>query len=85
MNPTIELIIGMAGMLLLLFGFLFSVLRHASTNDAHILWMNLVGSILLGWYAYLLGSAPFLILNILWLAVSSWGMLHYQKHRQLRR
>jgi hypothetical protein len=82
MNST--LITGMCGMICILLAFVLNVFKRIEPSSMAFLWLNLAGSVLLAWYAILLASAPFLILNAVWSVVALWGILHHhpkvQKH-----
>jgi hypothetical protein len=71
------LIIGLAGMALILAAFVMNVFKKIAAEDITFLWLNLFGSALLTWYAILTNSPPFLILNAVWSAVALWGLLHH--------
>jgi hypothetical protein len=73
-----ELIIGLLGMTCILAGFILNVFKKLDSHDRKFLLLNLAGSLLLAWYAIMLSSAPFLILNTVWAAVASWGLIHHE-------
>lgn len=66
--------IGLAGMTLILIGFVLNVTKHLKSDDLAYLLMNFFGSGLLIWYAVLTDSLPFLILNIVWIVYAAWGL-----------
>ena len=69
-----SILIGLTGMTLILLAFLLDELGKLSQKDKSYQVMNILGSGLLAWYAILLGSWPFLILNIVWCAVALWRL-----------
>jgi hypothetical protein len=74
----IALLIGLSGMVCILFAFVMNVFKRIDSHDKGFLLLNLCGSALLLWYAILLSSPPFLILNAVWAAVALWGLLHHE-------
>jgi len=46
--------------------------------------LNLIGSLLLAVSAFLLGSLPFLILNLVWSAISFWDLLQTLTNKNQR-
>ena len=78
-GDRMELIIGIIGMMCILLGFLLNVFKRLDSHDTTFLLLNLFGSVLLTWYAALLASAPFLILNIVWSVVALWGLFHHTR------
>ena len=71
----IELIIGILGMLLILIAFILSEVELVARHIVLYNFLNVVGSILLAYYAYILNSLPFLILNITWIAFATYKLL----------
>jgi hypothetical protein len=70
MNMTSTDIVGVAGATLVLIGFILVQTHRLRDEDIRYDLLNAVGSALLLWYAYLLLSYPFMILNSVWLLVS---------------
>lgn len=68
MDPT--LLIGTSGAALILLAFVLEQFHVWRDEDTVYDFVNLVGSGLLIWYAVLLGSWPFIILNFIWALVS---------------
>ncbi|HDD72594.1 MAG TPA: hypothetical protein ENG00_00720 [Candidatus Aenigmarchaeota archaeon] len=62
----ITLFIGILGMLLLLIAFVLNLFKKIMQDSATYSAFNAIGSGLLIWYAYALGSIPFLVLEITW-------------------
>ncbi len=71
------LVVGLAGMALILVAFVMNVFKRLESHSMAFLWMNLCGSALLTWYAILTRSPPFLILNAVWSVVALWGIIHH--------
>lgn len=70
MTPELIQIIGTSGALLILIGFIFNQLHKWKPGELKYDGVNMIGSGLLIWYAYLLHSNPFIVLNSVWLVVS---------------
>lgn len=70
MSPEIIQSIGSLGALCILFGFIMNKTNRWKNNSVKYDAVNLVGSGLLVWYAQLLSSHPFFVLNGVWLIVS---------------
>jgi len=63
MSPVL---IGSIGVGLLLAAFILNVLKRLDENGIVYLLMNFIGAGLSGWYAWLSGTIPFLILEGIW-------------------
>lgn len=63
-------IVGVTGATLVLIGFILAQTHRLRDEDIRYDGLNALGSALLLWYAYLLSSYPFMILNTVWLLVS---------------
>ncbi len=63
-------LLGTTGACLILLAFILEQTHHLKDTDIKYDILNLVGSVLLVIYAYLLRSFPFLILNSVWALVS---------------
>lgn len=63
-------IVGVIGATLVLIGFILVQTHWLRDEDIRYDGLNALGSALLLWYAYLLSSFPFMILNTVWLLVS---------------
>jgi hypothetical protein len=63
-------LIGVAGASILLVAFVANEFHFWTTESFTYDLANLVGAGLLGWYAYLIGSVPFVILEGVWAAVA---------------
>lgn len=68
-SETIQAI-GSLGALCILIGFIFNQVGKWKPRQFSYDALNLVGSALLIWYALLLHSTPFMILNSVWALVS---------------
>jgi uncharacterized membrane protein YdcZ (DUF606 family) len=66
----LNLVIGIAGMLLILFAFIMNQLRKWNSDTFYFDLLNFVGASLLGIYALLIGSWPFLVLQLVWAIIS---------------
>jgi hypothetical protein len=60
------LTIGSVGVGLLLVAFVLNVLKRMDENGTPYLLMNFVGAGLSGWYAWLSGTVPFVVLEGIW-------------------
>ena len=67
MNP---IYIGVPGAVLILIAFYMSETERWSDKNVYYQIINLIGSLTLAVYAYILGSPPFLILNGIWAIIS---------------
>jgi len=63
-------LIGIFGMICILTGFLLNQAQIWKHDSIHYDSINLIGSIMLIIYAINLNSVPFVILNVVWAAVS---------------
>jgi hypothetical protein len=71
--------IGIVGATIILIGFTLNQFGKISVDSKSYDLINVVGPLFLIWYAYLLESYPFLILNIVWASASLWSLLIPQK------
>ena len=70
-----ELIIGVIGMGFILLGFVLNeITKHFDKDSKHYNLLNLVGALLLIYYAYAIASWPFLILNSVWALTAIWKL-----------
>lgn len=79
MDPLFAQTTGFFGMALILGAFTFNMTRRWQVTDLAYCITNAIGSALLVIYAFLLGSWPFLILNLVWVGVSVRGVLSATK------
>jgi len=63
-------IVGYVGMGLILFAFIMNQIGKWHHDNRYYDTTNALGSLCLCIYSYILGSIPFLVLNIVWLIVS---------------
>jgi hypothetical protein len=73
------LIIGAIGGAIILLAYLLELFRHIDPYNKTFLTANIVGSALLVYYAYLLDSMPFLILNAVWVLGSIYELIKHGK------
>jgi len=59
-------IIGTTGLLLLLSAFVLNLLKRLGTDSVTYYILNVVGCVLLSYYAIVINSIPFLILESVW-------------------
>ncbi len=69
------LIFGAIGGAIILIAYLLELFRHIDPYNKTFLAANIVGSALLTYYAYLLSSIPFLILNAAWVLGSVYELI----------
>jgi hypothetical protein len=70
MTENFPVVIGSLGATIILVAFILNQLNKIKNDSLAYDLMNLIGSILLIWYAILLSSIPFLILNGVWAIIS---------------
>ncbi len=73
------LIIGAVGGGIILIAYLLEIFQHIDPYNKFFLAANIIGSILLTYYAYLLGSIPFIILNTAWVLGSAYELIKHWK------
>lgn len=77
------LLIGIIGLLFILIAFVLDEFyKKFNQNTVKYNILNVIGSGLLGWYAYVSKVWPFLILNILWFVVALLKLLGILKKRE---
>ncbi len=69
------LIIGAIGGTIILAAYLLELFEHISPYNKGFLAANIIGSAFLVYYAYLLDSIPFLILNAAWVLGSIYQLI----------
>ena len=69
------LLIGTLGAVLLLIGFALEQFGVIGDKSYAYDGLNVVGSGLLGWYAAILGSWPFIVLETIWALVAAYYVL----------
>ncbi len=76
---------GISGAFIILMGFTLNELHKLDRDSIVYDLLNLVGGILLAFYAYILSSTPFLILNVVWAIVALRDVvIDLKKNRQTR-
>lgn len=70
---------GIAGMVLILAGFIANIAHRLDAESACYLAMNMLGGILLLYYAIILKSAPFAVLQAAWAFAALIKLLHARK------
>ncbi len=63
-------LIGVTGAVLLLIAFIGNEFKKLSVESWAYDLLNLIGAALLAWYAYLIGSWPFLLIEAVWALVA---------------
>ncbi len=75
-SETINLIIGISGMIFILVAFILDeFFKTWQQNSIRYNLLNLIGSLLLLYYAYAIDSWPFIILNGLWFAAAGYKLV----------
>lgn len=72
MNPIDPILVGSLGALFLLVAFSLQKLGFISEKCSQYDFLNVTGAGLLTWYAALLNSLPFIILEGIWAIVAGW-------------
>jgi hypothetical protein len=76
----INLIIGITGMSFILLGFILDeFFKKWNQDTVQYNVLNIIGSLLLIYYAYTLNSWPFLILNVVWFIVAGYKLIRIIK------
>ncbi len=73
------MIIGTLGVTLLLIAFGLNISHKLSENSKEYLLMNIVGSLMAAWYAYVGGVYPFIVLEIVWALVAFVRLMNNSK------
>jgi hypothetical protein len=76
-NPVVY---GGIGGAIILIAYLTELFEHISPENKWFLTANIVGSIFLFYYAYLLGSIVFMITNAVWVLGSAYELWVCRKH-----
>ncbi|UCD64491.1 MAG: hypothetical protein JSW34_03390 [Candidatus Zixiibacteriota bacterium] len=79
-----SLIIGSAGVGLLLLAFALNLVRKLSHSSPVYLVMNAVGALMAAWYAYDGGAAPFVVLELTWALAAGVRLVLLAKNKALR-
>ncbi len=62
----VGMVVGSAGVLLLLVAFFLNLQRRLADNSPIYLWLNIVGSAMAAGYAVVTSSIPFVVLESAW-------------------
>ncbi len=76
LNMEINMLIGVAGLLLITIAFALNLFHKLSSRNASYSLINFVGAVCLAYYAWFLGSVPFFILQIIWAVFSLIKLAH---------
>ncbi len=72
----INFIIGIIGMVFILTAFILDeFVKRFNQNTVHYNVLNIIGSLLLTYYAFSLNSVPFIILNLVWFFVAGYKLV----------
>ena len=77
-----DIIIGVSGMLLILFAFIMDQTHRWTSDDLGYDFLNFLGSFFLAIYAITLNSIPFLILQLVWALFSLKDTILDIQHRK---
>jgi hypothetical protein len=77
----ISSIIGVFGLLMILMAFAFNLFHFLSQRSIPYNLLNILGSAMLAYYAIILSSIPFLILQIVWGLLSIIKLIHVLNSR----
>ncbi|MCK4967836.1 MAG: hypothetical protein KAS12_02165 [Candidatus Aenigmarchaeota archaeon] len=72
---NLTLIIGTIGMLFLLIAFVLDLFNKFTQETIFYNVFNIIGSGLLIYYAYVLKSIPFLVLEIVWMSFATYKLI----------
>lgn len=72
---TLLELIGWLGAGCLLLGFALNLFQRIHANSVIYLMLNLVGSLLLLYNAYVNGAYPFVAVNFVWVVFSAWKLI----------
>ena len=76
----LNLVIGIVGMSLILIAFIFNEINYKyNENSIFNNLLNIFGSGLLIYYAFMLAAWPFLVLNFVWFLVAVWKIIKLLK------
>ena len=69
-------LIGWVGAGLLLLGFALNLFQKITPHSTSYLLLNLIGSLLLLYNAYVNGAFPFVAVNFVWVVFSGYKLIH---------
>lgn len=75
MMTNLTLIIGTLGMSLLLIAFVLNLLKKIMQNSVSYNILNIIGGGLLTYYAYVLNTIPFLVLESIWTIFAIYNLI----------
>ncbi len=79
-SETLSLVIGIGGMLFILVAFVLDeFFKTWQQNTLRYNILNLIGSLLLLFYAYAISSWPFIILNLVWFGTAGYKLVELIK------
>lgn len=70
-------LIGILGALILLVAFTLNQIEIIGRDSVTYDGLNMIGGLLMTWYAYLIGSYPFLVLNLVWAFMALKDLVSY--------
>jgi hypothetical protein len=74
-------LVGWCGATFLLVGFVLNIFGKIAAGSFIYLSLNLAGSVLLLYNAYMNSAYPFVVVNAFWVAFSSWKILQLMIRR----
>ncbi len=77
----LSLIFGLSGMFLLLIVFMLELFEALDAENPIYIIVNIAGSALMAYYALLIDSLPFLILNCVWCLASVYDIMRISLKR----
>lgn len=60
------MILGIAGLIIITLAYLLNLFNVLNRKHFVYLWMNIIGAVILTYYAFQIDDLPFIILNIVW-------------------
>ena len=77
-------IIGVIGMIFLLTAFSFNLFKKVTQDSLIYNLFNIIGAGLLAYYAYVLNSVPFLILEAIWISFAVYKLIFFNKRKIIK-
>jgi len=78
-------ILGLFGASMILIAYLGLQVQYFTHDDIYYDFINLFGAVILTFYAYLSGTIPFVILNVIWSVVAIKDIYCYFKKRACKK
>lgn len=72
-------IAGMMGAICVVLAFFLLTHKTITSHSKAYLWLNLIGASLVGIETYSAGSLAAFMLNVVWIAISLYGLVHARK------